>query len=153
VLNSTTANVLTTDSDQKWIETIDPEKAHSGRLKSHWVDLGELGDWGRPVTYSHRRNFAEYTDWMWLQKTHPDVVLIDGRFRVCCFLTTLRHAAEGTKILFDDYVNRKHYHIVEEFVERSEVCGRQCLFVVPPRGNVNLEEVDKQIDAFRNVFD
>ena len=33
-----------------------------------------------------------------------DCVLVDGRFRVCCFLTSLKNAEQGTRIIFDDYV-------------------------------------------------
>jgi hypothetical protein len=36
----------------------------------------------------------------------PDLVLIDGRFRLACFLHPLLAAAPGTPILFDDYTNR-----------------------------------------------
>ena len=80
-------------------------------------------------------------------------MLIDGRFRVCCFLTSLKFAKEGTKIIFDDYTTRRHYHIVEEHVSRAETCGRQCLFIVPPKSEIDFERLQKDIDAFRNVMD
>ena len=37
-------------------------------------------------------------------KLVPDLILIDGRFRVCCFLSSLKYGNVGTKILFDDYL-------------------------------------------------
>ena len=73
-----------------------------------------------------------------MRKNIPDLVLIDGRFRVCCFLTSLARAEAGTILLFDDYRDRPLYHLVEEFVQPSRQCGRQTAFVVPAN-------VDKQL--------
>ena len=49
------------------------------------------------------------------KKKSPKLVIVGGRFRVCYFLTSLKFAEEGTKILFDDYANRPHYHFVEKY--------------------------------------
>ena len=83
----------------------------------------------------------------------PKLVLVDGRFRVCCFLTNLKFAEEGTKILFDDYTNRPHYHFVEKYVSRFKECGRQCMFVVPSKADIDMVELEKDIVSFRNVMD
>jgi hypothetical protein len=51
---------------------------------------------------------------------------------VCCFFTSLLQATPGTIVVFDDYINRPHYHIVEELLVPFEWCGRQAIFSVPP---------------------
>ena len=79
--------------------------------------------------------------------------LFDGRFRVCCFLTSLKFAEEGTKIIFDDYTNRPHYHFIENYVSRVKVFGRQCMFVVPSKAEIDMAELVKDIASFRNVTD
>lgn len=132
VLNNTDAKILAVDTSSIWInKVLNDNLAKSDRLSIEHADLGKLGNWGRPIDYSHSENFSKYTDWIWLQEIKPDTVLIDGRFRICCFLTTLKYAKEGTRILFDDYVNRPHYHFVEKYLERTQTCGRQCLFIIP----------------------
>jgi hypothetical protein len=114
--------------------------------------LGDVGSWGYPTTYIRQNFFTDYTDYLWNQIEKPNVVLIDGRFRVCCFLTSLKFAEEGTQILFDDYIIQAHYHFVEKYLSPIKVCGRQCLFIVPPKNNINLKELDKDINSFRNVM-
>lgn len=156
VLANTKASIRAVDTHKDWIahvrEGID-DTTQQQRLDLHHVDLGELGKWGRPVSYVGRNAFPDYTDWLWQGDRAPDLVLIDGRFRVCCFLSSLKYAAAGTKILFDDYVNRRYYHVVEAFVDRQETCGRQALFLAPGSEALDMAKLDAEIAAFRCVMD
>jgi len=62
----------------------------------------------------------------------PDLILVDGRFRVACFLASLLRGTPGTPILFDDYVGREErYAHVERYVKPSQPLGRTMLFEVP----------------------
>jgi len=81
----------------------------------------------------------------------PDLVVIDGRFRVACFLHSLLAAEAGTPILFDDYTNHPRYHLVEEFcpIEQSE--GRQALFSVP--AELDRETIGRELEGFLLVRD
>lgn len=124
------------------------------RLNIHHLDLGPVGKWGRPLSYRYYENFNDYTDYLWRQTLKPDLVLIDGRFRVCCMLTCLKYADEGTRIIFDDYINRPYYHeFVEKYVNRHNECGRQCLFIVPPKSSLDICSLNKDIELFRFVMD
>ena len=116
------------------------------------IDLGKVGSWGTPISYIKSHNFKNYTDFIWEQSVKPKLVLIDGRFRVCCFLTSLKLADAGTKIIFDDYVNRPQYHYIEKYVSRIKECGRQCLFIVPPKKEIDMDLLDKDIELFRFVM-
>ena len=116
----------------------------------HHANLGDVGRFGRPLSYEDRLLFGLY-DFLQAQKT-PNLVLVDGRFRVCCFLTSLKFAEEGTKILFDDYTNRLYYHFVKN-TSAVLKCGRQCMFVVPSKAEIDMVELDKDIVSFRNVMD
>jgi hypothetical protein len=58
----------------------------------------------------------------------PDTVLIDGRFRVASFLFSLLSARIGTTILFDDYVDRPVYFVVEQSCPLTSLCERMGLF-------------------------
>jgi hypothetical protein len=131
VHRNTSATILAVDSSRQWIHKVTADKT-GPRIDAQWVDLGALGDWGRPLTYKQRDNFIQYVKSPWVRSAIPDVVLIDGRFRVCCFFTSILQATPGTIIVFDDYINRPHYHIVEELLAPFEWCGRQAIFYVPP---------------------
>ena len=154
MLKNTNCKVISVDSSKEWVEKIKIEnKKYESRLKINHVDLGKVRRWGFPINYDNYSNFSDYTDYIWKQPVKPNLVLIDGRFRVCCFLTSLKFADAGTKIIFDDYVNRPHYHFIEKYVSRINECGRQCLFIVPSKNKINIDSLNKDIDAFRFVMD
>ena len=154
VLNNSTANVIAVDTSNEWVDAVKKDnQSNNNRLNIHYSNLGDVGSWGRPLSYEEICSFSEYTDYIWKQKKTPKLVLVDGRFRVCCFLTSLKFAEEGTKILFDDYIIRPHYHFVEKYVSRFKECGRQCMFVVPSKAEIDMDELDKDIISFRNVME
>ena len=154
ILNNTSSKVISVDSSKEWVKKVKNEnKNHKSRLLINHVDLGKVGSWGRPISYEKIHKFSEYTDYIWKQQEKPRLVLIDGRFRVCCFLTSLKFADPGTKIIFDDYVNRPYYHFIEKYVSRINECGRQCLFIVPSKSQIDIDSLNKDIDAFRFVMD
>jgi hypothetical protein len=152
VLEHSTAQIWAVDTSKEWAErTRDLVRVDDPRLRVKWVDVGPVGDYGTPLSYVNRHNFPEYAEWLWSLRERPDLVLIDGRFRVFSFLTTLQRAPAGTKVLFDDYAGRRQYHLVEEFSPVVDMCGRQALFVVS-------EEARRRVPAdlvqsFRHVFD
>jgi hypothetical protein len=129
-------SLLGVESDRSWMALVqlalDRKSYHGAQL--HYVDIGPTGAWGHPVSDSGWRNYHRYPLGIWAaltQETKPDLVLIDGRFRVACALATLMFADAGTKVLFDDYASRQAYHVVEEFVQPIALHGEMMEFVVP----------------------
>lgn len=114
------------------------------------IDLGETGDWGRPLTYARRREFVSYCEAGFLDGYQPDTILIDGRFRVACFLTCLMRANPGTKIVFDDWYRQK-YHVVEEILLPAAKNRRQALFEIPQ--GLNFARVERLRRQFLMVMD
>jgi hypothetical protein len=154
VAKNSNCSIWSVDTSAEWIAKV---RLEAGKRNSfihlHHADLGPVGSWGRPLSYEKIDNFIDYTDWVWQQDISPDVILIDGRFRVACFLTTLCKAKPGAHILFDDYVDRPYYHFVERFISPISFCGRQALFIVPKEHVLNIVDIKSSIDMFRNVFD
>ena len=146
----TGARIVAVDTSAEWVAKtlsgMDPQ-----RVSITHVDVGPIGDWGRPLGYTRRDNFPQYTDLIWSTPDTPNVVLVDGRFRVACFLTAGLHAKPGTQIIFDDYTNRPHYHIVERVLACVETCGRQARFERPPTIDRGL--ASEMVDKYRDVFD
>jgi len=153
VLDNSAIPVESIDSSNEWVEIVKTRSKNSKRLHIHYANVGVVGDWGRPISYQKRSNFQEYTDWIWEQNITPDTVLIDGRFRVACFLTCLLKAPKGTKIIFDDYTNRPEYHLVEEFLPVRETCGRQALFIIDTSIEAQDIEISNLLEKFRYVMD
>lgn len=153
VLNNTSANVIADDTSSEWIAAVKNDIVSSSRLDINYTNLGKTVGYGYPVSFEKIEYFSDYTDYIWKQNKRPELVLVDGRFRVCCFLSCLKYADVGTKIIFDDYTDRPHYHFVEKYVQRVKEFRRQCLFVVPSKSELNMVELDKDIVSFRNVMD
>ena len=73
--------------------------------------------------------------------------------RVLCFLVSLKKCDPGTKIIFDDYVTRKNYHIVEELINPVSNDGSQCLFEVDDKKKLDMNKLDLLINKFNYILD
>lgn len=148
-----TTLICSVDTSVQWATRVNSQlRSESSTDFVTHIDVGEVGEWGRPVTMLYRKNFILYAKSIWARHTDYDLVLIDGRFRVTSFLTSLLHCKEGTMILFDDYRDRPHYHIIEEFIKPVDFCGRQALFCVE-KNSIDLGSVELERDLFRYVVD
>jgi hypothetical protein len=85
--------------------------------------------------------------WRYVEGLPPDLVMVDGRFRVASALTSCRHlaGAPGSVIVVDDYVDRPHYHIIEQYAELDCIIGRMAMFKPKHRNCLHLQEA---IDRF-----
>ena len=149
VLNFSKAKIFSVDTSELWLKRVN-SNSDNPRLNLKWVDVGNIGNWGYPTSFRMRKNFPIYANWFWNKDEKPDLVLIDGRFRIFCFLTSILHANVGTKILFDDYINRPFYHVVEEFCSIVDTCGRQALFEVTAKSKDQVNE--EVLSSFKNVI-
>ncbi len=77
----------------------------------------------------------------------PDLVLVDGRFRVACALTAIKNLYDkfDFEILFDDYADREFYHAIEEFACLHDMHGRMAVF---KQKLVSMEDLDAAIERF-----
>jgi len=137
------------ETDAAWAKISDD--ATNDRINVLHIDLGPVGDWGRPLSYDRSDSFQDYLSAPFRGGFSPDVVLIDGRFRVACFLSALLHTKPGAKIIFDDYVNRPHYHVVEQILRPMKTNERQAQFVRPTQ--LDEKAVAKLLSNFMFVMD
>jgi len=153
VAKNTSCKIISVDTSEIWATHVRESLPCRTDLLIKYVDVGPVKKWGRPESYANAENFSGYTEYLWEQADVPDVVLVDGRFRVCCFLTTLARAREGTVVIFDDYIRRPHYHYVERFLKPVEVNGRQAKFILPPLEKRDTERILASVKKFRYVLD
>jgi len=152
VLANTGATIFAVDTSQYWIDQVRSKAGDSAaRFDIDWVDLGPIGWAGRPKNYAKRASFQRYIESPWKRGQKPKVILVDGRFRVACFLYSLASADPGSTILFDDYKEREQYHVVEEFLEPTRYCGRQAIFDVPEA--LDREALLAEYEKFQYVMD
>lgn len=128
-------NIISVDTSKLWVDKVKHALSNSkSNLNLYYCNVGEIGDWGTPINGDRYQHFWRYTVYPWStarkKSLEPDLVLVDGRFRVASFLYSLVAAKEGTLIMFDDYFDRKKYAVVEEFCQIKEAHGRMAVFCV-----------------------
>lgn len=129
--------VFAVESDRRWLSMMrDWIAAHPGAspVHLHQADIGATRRWGHPRNEIRWRQYADYPLGVWNRDdfVHPDVVLIDGRFRVGCFLATILRIVRPVTVLFDDYAPRLGYRAVEEWFAPAAITGRMARFQVSP---------------------
>ncbi|MDX5403408.1 MAG: hypothetical protein LPK02_14620 [Rhodobacterales bacterium] len=130
--------VTSVESDRAWAQMMrDWFAAHppAGQVDIVWADIGPTKEWGHPVDHSGWKNFARYPLDVWDLSgfAHPDLVLVDGRFRMGCALATAFRITRPVTLCFDDYADRPHYHQIETFLGApTRIVGRLAVFHVTP---------------------
>lgn len=123
------------ETSSQWLDKLKMGlKAHGRRnfLPVH-MNIGPTVDWGMPLCIESQNHLFQEAVKMPSKICRgisfvPDFVLIDGRFRVACFLEALSLCQPGCLILFDDYAERPEYHVVEKLVPVFKMVGRAALF-------------------------
>ncbi|MBW6505628.1 MAG: hypothetical protein K0B00_02625 [Rhodobacteraceae bacterium] len=130
--------VFSVESDKEWLGGMarwfaaNPPKAE---LVLHHADIGPTGPWGKPLDDASFRKWPGYPNSVWDRPdfVHPDVVLVDGRFRAACFATVALRITRPVTVLVDDYIDRPPYHEVETLAPRAEMIGRMARFELAPQ--------------------
>ncbi len=129
--------IFAVESDTAWIARLQEWfAAHPPRsaVHMHRADIGPTREWGHPLDERAFRRWPDYPLSVWDRPdfAHPEVVLIDGRFRVACLLSVLFRITRPVTVLFDDYRDRRPYHRVEEMMRPAEMIGRMARFELSP---------------------
>jgi hypothetical protein len=149
------------DSDPFFLAQVEEKIRRDGYARPGGVfkhaDIGLTGQWGRPVgpmSTKRQEKFRHYSDIPseCLNGPLPDLVLVDGRFRVACAMKSLRmlqKSAANWRIVIDDYSGRSEYHAVAEFAEPLLVGRMAILSGLNPAADIN--RLDSQIRRWETV--
>lgn len=143
--------IFSVESDVNWAASMaarfqkNPPQAH---VVLHPVDIGPTGPWGKPVDHSGWKSYHHYPLSVWDRTDfqHPDLILIDGRFRVACFITAALRISKPVIVLWDDYSVRRAYQEVERVIRPAAMYGRMAKFELEPMklSNLDLSWIMKQ---------
>ena len=148
-------DIISVDTDNAWVQKIKQEMKSTESKIIEYVDIGEITNWGRPKDFTGFKEYYKYVTKPWvLASTYnivPGLVLIDGRFRVACFLFSLLCANAGTKILIHDYVSRTDYHVVENFCQPYLTFETFGVFEIPKKEVVDVSKITETLLSY--VYD
>lgn len=136
VYNKTKCHITTIDSSLEWIQKIKELVPPGDRITYKHVDIGEIGEWGRPVNDEKKHQWHKYYEAI---DEHPEteIVLADGRFRVSCVLRTAMVCPDA-KILIHDFFFRPQYHVVLEVLDCMESVDQLGVFKVKENADRNV---------------
>lgn len=121
-----------------------------------YADIGLTGKWGYPLlkkpTIARLRRWRDYAEKPWrLIKSIPDLILIDGRFRVHCALYSISKTRNHeVEILFDDYERRDHYREIEKFAQLTQMQGRMAVF--RPKVSIDIADLHSSIEKYSRDY-
>ncbi|GHC43627.1 glycosyltransferase family 2 protein [Neogemmobacter tilapiae] len=124
-----------------------------GVARVHFEDVGSVGEWARPTSSAGFRLYHRYASAVWEKPwfVHPDVVLIDGRFRTSCLINAIMRAEKPMTVLFDDYAERPNYFWVEQIVKPRQIVGRMAVFEIVPGMAIPAAVMARALGSFTDV--
>ncbi len=110
-------SIISLDSSKDWLEKVRQACAgEESKVKPTllYVDIGPTGDWGRPTDPATRNRWPSYYESIWEQPNSfdTDLYLVDGRFRVACFMQILINCRPDSLIMIHDFTSRANYHVI-----------------------------------------
>lgn len=151
---------ISVDSDRFFLKDVQKKIQTDGFYQPHhqtykYADIGLTEGWGVPVLWgapsaNRQALFRQYSDFpVAADGPLPDLVLVDGRFRVACALKAFRalQAQSGWTLVVDDYVDRPEYAVLEDFGHLETHIGRMAIFTgVRPEALPQLEDAIQQAE-------
>lgn len=141
----TQADIISIESDGAWAQNLRLALAAHGLMRDgidiRHADIGRTKEWGMPRTHNEWRRYWRLPLQVWQADVppNPDLVLIDGRFRLGCFAATILHTTRPVTVLWDDYVGRKDCAQAESWVPVAERIGRMARFELSPQRLTNAD--------------
>lgn len=114
--------------------------------------MGLTREWGMPL-FRRGRKGDRYVSAPFghLNGEFPDLIFVDGRYRVACVLETAKQAAfvgAAPILLLDDYEGRPHYEVLEGYLGPPDRVGRAAIFRLGARP-VSAEAISRHVTDAR----
>jgi len=114
-------HIFAVESDPAFLQRelrTDPEirsAEEQGRLTFFAIDIGPIDAWGNPRDRSQADRWPDYALKPFVETpVSPDMILVDGRFRIaCCLAAGLR--APHAKLWVHDFNTRPNYGVLKDF--------------------------------------
>lgn len=147
--------IYSVESDIQWQRRLKSKIKHRD-IKYIYNDLNTRPNtWGYPgrnATNQQKINYSNHMKNLGIEKQQEiDMVFIDGRFRVACCLKCFDIIKDDCVVLFDDFLFRKHYHIVLNYFNIIEQTKSNSMVVLKKKDNISVpEDVIKKYELIPN---
>jgi len=100
----------------------------------------------RPNTWGYPGKNSTFTEWINYsnqlsnlrkdEQDQIDILFIDGRFRVACCLKSFSVLSSDCVVVFDDFLNRSHYHVVLDYYDILEKTVDERMVILKKKQNI-----------------
>jgi len=128
------------------------ESISNHRLTMLYMNIGEVGDFGIPVDTQNQTLWPAYPAAIVdAPGARPQLVLIDGRFRVASALYALLVIGPIGKIMFHDFFDRAHYHKILDYTDVIDCVDNFIVLQRKPQIDWSklLQDIQQYIHDFR----
>jgi hypothetical protein len=141
---------VSVDTDQHFLAAVRRKIGHLAPCQ-HLVhaNIGWTRLCGEPLFKSsnarRRKRWKAYVEipWRYVENgSLPDLVMVDGRFRVAAALTSCVHLMNfpDSRVVVDDYAARPHYHAIEDHARLVGMAGRMAIFQPPSASSPGIQK-------------
>jgi len=134
-LKNNLKKIISIESDIEWFNKLKTTVKNKEKIKFIYCDMKTLpNNWGYPGIDSNLSDWINYSNTInTLDKnllSKIDLILIDGRFRVACCLKCYNCINDNCLIVFNDFFNRKYYHIVLDYFDIIDKTNNNIMVVL-----------------------
>tara|TARA_Y100000385_G_C13044260_1_gene616718 strand:- start:805 stop:1437 length:633 start_codon:yes stop_codon:yes gene_type:complete len=141
--------IYSVESDLSWHNKLKKTIKSKDKIKFIYNDLETLpNSWGSPgpkCSLSKKKKYSSQIEKIGDKAKKLDLILIDGRFRVACCLKSHKMINNNCLIAFDDFLNRKYYHIVLKYFDIVEKTNDNRMVILKKK---NIQVPDKLIKKY-----
>jgi len=155
-LRNNLKKIISIESDIIWSNKLKTLIKNKENIDFKYIDMKTLpNDWGNPGKDSNLEDWVKYNGAIYfLDKnliSKIDLILIDGRFRVACCLKCYDCINDNCLIIFDDFFNRKKYHIVLDYFDIIDKTNNNIMVVLKKKKNMVIPK--ELIEKYEKIKD
>ena len=147
--------IYTVESDKTWMNKLN-SSINNTKITYIYNEMGtKPRTWGYPNKKCEKSKLVNYSENIRNlsveERSKIDLVMIDGRFQVACCLKCFEVINDGCYIAFDDFLNRKKYHVVLNYYDIIEKTEDKRMVILQKKKNVSIP--DELIKKYELISD
>ena len=123
---------LSIESDRFYAAVVRRALASPEIVETIVPNMGLTREWGMPIFFRSKKGRRYvHAPFQRPMRGFPDLILVDGRYRVACVLESCRQAwlsCVKTTVLLDDYEGRHYGRMLEPILGKPDRKGRAAIF-------------------------
>ena len=119
--------MISVETDPYYLNAVRKKISPNPTCELIYWNIGLTTKWGYPILKRSQPSWRKYAELPFDRGFSPELILVDGRFRVHCALQAISRLSDF-ELLFDDYGDRECYRAVEQFAKLDRMYGRMAVF-------------------------